>query len=76
MLDTTDIDLLTGHDIASLALPHGHSAALAEQLGQDTVVIDCSTELPAHRFGYVGEILRLGARRKLAIRAARTARRT
>ena len=27
-----------------LALPHGHSAALAEQLGRDTVVIDCGAD--------------------------------
>ena len=27
-----------------LALPHGHSAALAEQLGPDTVVIDCGAD--------------------------------
>ncbi|AQA05153.1 N-acetyl-gamma-glutamyl-phosphate reductase [Mycobacterium sp. MS1601] len=40
----TDIDVLTGHDIVFLALPHGHSGAIAEQLGPDTVVIDCGAD--------------------------------
>ncbi len=44
MLDATDVDVLTGHDVVFLALPHGHSAALAEQLGPDTVVIDCGAD--------------------------------
>lgn len=44
VLDATDIDVLTGHDVVFLALPHGHSAALAEQLGPDTVVIDCGAD--------------------------------
>src|SRR5689334_3271838 len=37
VLDTTDADVLAGHDVVFLALPHGHSAALAEQLGSETV---------------------------------------
>lgn len=44
VLDATDIDVLTGHDVVFLALPHGHSAALAEQLGPETVVIDCGAD--------------------------------
>ena len=44
VLDATDVDVLTGHDVVFLALPHGHSAALAEQLGPDTVVIDCGAD--------------------------------
>src|SRR5260370_28060542 len=43
-LDATDVDVLTGHDVVFLALPHGHSAALAEQLGPHTVVIDCGAD--------------------------------
>src|SRR4029453_16540923 len=39
-------DLLAGHDVVFLALPHGHSAALAEQLAPDTVVIDCGADFP------------------------------
>ena len=36
--------LLAGHDVVFLALPHGHSAALADQLGPDTVIIDCGAD--------------------------------
>ena len=35
---------MRGHDVVFLALPHGHSAAIAEQLGPDTVVIDCGAD--------------------------------
>ncbi|WP_037075477.1 N-acetyl-gamma-glutamyl-phosphate reductase [Pseudonocardia spinosispora] len=35
---------LVGHDVVFLALPHGHSAALAAQLGPDTLVIDCGAD--------------------------------
>jgi N-acetyl-gamma-glutamyl-phosphate reductase len=35
---------LAGHDVVFLALPHGHSAALAAQLGPETVVIDCGAD--------------------------------
>ena len=44
VLAPTEIEVLTGHDVVFLALPHGHSAALAEQLGPDTVVIDCGAD--------------------------------
>ena len=44
VLEPTEVDVLSGHDVVFLALPHGHSAALAEQLGPDTVVIDCGAE--------------------------------
>jgi N-acetyl-gamma-glutamyl-phosphate reductase len=44
VLQPTDIEVLTGHDIVFLALPHGHSGAIAEQLGPDTVVIDCGAD--------------------------------
>ncbi|WP_037069794.1 N-acetyl-gamma-glutamyl-phosphate reductase [Pseudonocardia acaciae] len=43
-LEETDADNLAGHDVVFLALPHGHSAALAAQLGPDTVVIDCGAD--------------------------------
>lgn len=35
---------LAGHDVVFLALPHGHSAALAAQLGQNVLVIDCGAD--------------------------------
>lgn len=43
-LQDTTVETLKGHDVVFLALPHGHSAALAEQLGDDTVVIDCGAD--------------------------------
>jgi N-acetyl-gamma-glutamyl-phosphate reductase len=44
VLEPTDADVLTGHDVVFLALPHGHSAALAEQLGPDTLIVDCGAD--------------------------------
>ncbi|WP_197383664.1 N-acetyl-gamma-glutamyl-phosphate reductase [Mycolicibacterium mengxianglii] len=44
VLQPTELDVLAGHDIVFLALPHGHSAALAEQLGPNTVIIDCGAD--------------------------------
>jgi N-acetyl-gamma-glutamyl-phosphate reductase len=35
---------LAGHDIVFLALPHGHSAAIAGQLPASTLVIDCGAD--------------------------------
>lgn len=44
VLAETGPETLAGHDVVFLALPHGHSAALAAQLGADTVVIDCGAD--------------------------------
>ncbi|MGI9162528.1 MAG: N-acetyl-gamma-glutamyl-phosphate reductase, partial [Mycobacterium sp.] len=44
VLEPTEIDVLTGHDVVFLALPHGNSAEIAEKLGPDTVVIDCGAD--------------------------------
>ncbi|HEY1968751.1 MAG TPA: N-acetyl-gamma-glutamyl-phosphate reductase [Pseudonocardia sp.] len=44
VLAETDAATLAGHDVVFLALPHGHSAELAAQLGPDTVVIDCGAD--------------------------------
>ena len=44
VLEATDADILTGHDVVFLALPHGHSAPLAEQLGDDTLIVDCGAD--------------------------------
>ena len=44
MLEATDADVLAGHDVVFLGLPHGHSAALADQLGDDTLIIDCGAD--------------------------------
>lgn len=44
VLDKTDAAPLAGHDVVFLGLPHGHSAALAEQLGPDTLIVDCGAD--------------------------------
>ncbi|NYG56026.1 N-acetyl-gamma-glutamyl-phosphate reductase [Nocardioides perillae] len=44
VLEPTDAEVLAGHDVVVLGLPHGQSAALAEQLGDETVVIDCGAD--------------------------------
>ena len=44
VLEATDADVLAGHDVVFLALPHGHSATLAEQLSTDTVIVDCGAD--------------------------------
>src|SRR3954451_12609480 len=38
LLDTT-AETLAGHDVVILGLPHGQSAAIAQALGDETVVI-------------------------------------
>ncbi|PWI09275.1 N-acetyl-gamma-glutamyl-phosphate reductase [Streptomyces sp. NWU339] len=40
----TTADVLAGHDVVFLALPHGQSAAVAQQLGDETLVIDCGAD--------------------------------
>jgi N-acetyl-gamma-glutamyl-phosphate reductase len=44
VLDPTDPAVLAGHDVVFLALPHGHSGEIAEQLGPKTLVIDCGAD--------------------------------
>lgn len=44
VLEATDLDVLAGHDVVFLALPHGHSAALADQLGDDVLIVDCGAD--------------------------------
>lgn len=44
VLEPTTVDTLAGHDVVVLALPHGQSAAIAAQLGAETVVIDCGAD--------------------------------
>ncbi len=43
-LEPTEADVLTGHDVVFLGLPHGHSAALAAQLGPDVLIVDCGAD--------------------------------
>ncbi|MEO7351551.1 MAG: N-acetyl-gamma-glutamyl-phosphate reductase [Marmoricola sp.] len=47
ILEATTTEILSGHDVVFLALPHGQSGAVAEKLGEsspDTVVIDCGAD--------------------------------
>jgi N-acetyl-gamma-glutamyl-phosphate reductase len=44
ILEPTEIGVLEGHDVVFLALPHGQSGAVAAQLGDDVVVIDCGAD--------------------------------
>ena len=40
----TTAENLAGHDVVFLALPHGTSGAVAEQLGDEVLVIDCGAD--------------------------------
>lgn len=44
VLEPTEPEILRGHDVVFLGLPHGHSAALAEQLGSETLLVDCGAD--------------------------------
>ncbi|MFF3908792.1 N-acetyl-gamma-glutamyl-phosphate reductase [Streptomyces sp. NPDC001848] len=44
VLAETTPEALAGHDVVFLALPHGQSAAVAEQLGPDVLVIDMGAD--------------------------------
>ncbi|MFD7557508.1 MULTISPECIES: N-acetyl-gamma-glutamyl-phosphate reductase [unclassified Streptomyces] len=43
-LEATTPEVLAGHDVVFLALPHGQSAAVAAQLGDDVLVIDMGAD--------------------------------
>ena len=75
IIEPTTPEVLAGHDVVFLALPHGQSHELAAQLGADTVVIDCGadhrlTDPAAWQKFYGGE-----HSGQLALRPARAARR-
>jgi len=44
VLQDTTPEVLAGHDVVFLALPHGKSAELAAQLGDDVLVVDCGAD--------------------------------
>ncbi|WP_328991939.1 N-acetyl-gamma-glutamyl-phosphate reductase [Kribbella sp. NBC_01245] len=44
VLQETSAETLQGHDVVFLALPHGQSAEIAAQLGEDVTVIDCGAD--------------------------------
>jgi N-acetyl-gamma-glutamyl-phosphate reductase len=44
VVQRSDAASLAGYDVVVLALPHGESAAIAAQLSDDTLVIDCGAD--------------------------------
>ena len=44
VLEKTTPDVLAGHDVVFLALPHGQSAAVAAELGEDVLVVDMGAD--------------------------------
>jgi N-acetyl-gamma-glutamyl-phosphate reductase len=44
ILEETTVEVLGGHDVVFLALPHGQSAQIAKALPDDCVVIDCGAD--------------------------------
>src|ERR1700721_2229395 len=44
VVEPTELDVLAAHDVVFLGLPHGNSAALAEQLSPQTLIIDCGAD--------------------------------
>ena len=44
VLEDTTAEVLAGHDVVVLGLPHGHSAAIAEQLGDEVLVVDLGAD--------------------------------
>ena len=44
VLAPTTPETLAGHDVVFLALPHGASAAIAAQLGDEVTIIDCGAD--------------------------------
>ena len=51
-------EVLAGHDVVFLGLPHGQSAVIAEALPADTVGDRLRRRLPAHRRVRLGHVLR------------------
>src|SRR5947209_4136912 len=44
VLQETTTEVLAGHDVVFLALPHGASGALADALGEDALVVDAGAD--------------------------------
>ncbi len=44
VLESTTPEVLADHDVVFLALPHGQSAAVAEALGENVLVVDCGAD--------------------------------
>jgi N-acetyl-gamma-glutamyl-phosphate reductase len=52
VLRETSAETLAGHEVVFLALPHGHSAEIAAQLGPDVLVVDLGAD---HRLRDAGD---------------------
>lgn len=48
VLEETTADVLSGHDVVFLGLPHGHSAAIAKQLPENTLIVDLGADFRLH----------------------------
>lgn len=44
VLEETTLEVLSGHDVVFLALPHGQSGEIAKALPDDCVVVDCGAD--------------------------------
>jgi N-acetyl-gamma-glutamyl-phosphate reductase len=44
VLESTTPEVLAGHDVVFLGLPHGQSGEIARQLPDETVVVDCGAD--------------------------------
>ncbi len=44
VLEQTTVEVLSGHDVVFLALPHGQSGEIAKVLPDETVLIDCGAD--------------------------------
>ena len=44
VVEPTTVEVLSGHDVVFLALPHGQSAEIANALPEGTVIIDCGAD--------------------------------
>ncbi|MCL2784666.1 MAG: N-acetyl-gamma-glutamyl-phosphate reductase [Propionibacteriaceae bacterium] len=44
LVQDTDAQVLDGHDVVFMGLPHGASAPLADQLDPNTLIIDCGAD--------------------------------
>jgi N-acetyl-gamma-glutamyl-phosphate reductase len=44
VLEETTAEVLSGHDVVFLALPHGQSAGIARALPEDCLVVDCGAD--------------------------------
>jgi N-acetyl-gamma-glutamyl-phosphate reductase len=51
VLEKTTPEALSGHDVVFLALPHGQSAAVAEELGEDVLVVDMGADFRLKKAG-------------------------